>query len=109
MQAAVDIPALDALASEEAARGRKGAMPSLEGEGLGAGKPGEPLRRVGDESKDAFVRIDDLVAIIDGEGNHGNSARGVAGARRSIQDGGKGDGRRNAGRRRRNQGRRAHV
>jgi hypothetical protein len=111
MQAAVHIPTLDALASEEAARGRKGAMPSLKSEGPGAGKPGEPLRRVRSERKDAFVRVYHLIAAIGGEGNHGNGARWGAGWRRWIKDGRKS---RNCGRRRtrcwrRDQRRQAHL
>jgi hypothetical protein len=87
MQAAVDGPTLDALASAEAARGCERAMPPLKGEGIGASQPGEPLRGVGGERKNAFVRIDDLIAAIGGEGNHGNGARGWARAGRGIRDG----------------------
>src|SRR5579885_2049334 len=53
-------------------------MPSLKGEGIGTGQPGEPLRGVGSEGQDAFVGIDHLIAAIDGKRNHGNGARGWA-------------------------------
>jgi hypothetical protein len=65
-------------------------MSALEGEGVCAGKPGEPLRRVGGESKDAFVGVNDLGTAVGGEGDHGNGTRGGAGWRRGIKDGRKG-------------------
>jgi hypothetical protein len=99
VQAAGDGPTLDALASAEAAHGRKGAMSALKGEGIGASKPGEPLRGVG---------IDHLITAIGGEGNHRDGARGRAGVRRGIEDGGGSNGgRRRSTRHRRSQGSRA--
>lgn len=86
MQAAVNRPTLDPA---EAARRGKGAMAALKGEGIGVGKPGEPSRGVGSERKNAFVRVDHLIATIGGEGNHGNGTRAGRGGGEASRVGGR--------------------
>src|SRR5579875_1467447 len=65
-------------------------MPSLKGEGIGTGQPGEPLRGVGSEGQDAFVGIDHLIAAIDGKRNQGKGGGGGGGGGGGIRGGRKG-------------------